>query len=150
MTAGPPPPVATNVLINELDSDTPGTDAAEFIELYDGGAGGTALDGLVVVFYNGSNDLSYAAFDLDGFHTNASGYFTLGDTAVPGVDFVIDSNILQNGADAVAHSGRQRHGLPCRHRRHHRQSPGRRRLRHGRRGRSRVAGAAEYRPAAGQ
>ena len=102
MTAGPPPPVATNVLINELDSDTPGTDAAEFIELYDGGAGGTALDGLVVVFYNGSNDLSYAAFDLDGFHTNASGYFTLGDIAVPGVDFVIDSNILQNGADAVA------------------------------------------------
>ena len=101
-TAGPPPPVATNVLINELDSDTPGMDAAEFIELYDGGAGGTALDGLVVVFYNGSNDLSYAAFDLDGLHTNASGYFTLGDPGVPGVDFVIDSNILQNGADAVA------------------------------------------------
>ena len=66
-TAGPPPPVATNVIINELDSDTPGTDAAEFVELYDGGAGDTALDGLVVVFYNGSNDLSYAAFDLDGF-----------------------------------------------------------------------------------
>ena len=82
-TAGPPPPVATNVLINELDSDTPGTDAAEFVELYDGGAGGTALDGLVVVFYNGSNDLSYAAFDLDGFHTNASGYFTLGNPGVP-------------------------------------------------------------------
>ena len=88
-TAGPPPPVATNVIINELDSDTPGTDAAEFVELYDGGAGDTALDGLVVVFYNGSNDLSYAAFDLDGFHTNASGYFTLGNAGVPGVDFVI-------------------------------------------------------------
>ena len=104
-TAGALPPVATNVLINELDSDTPGSDAAEFVELYDGGAGGTALDGLVVVFYNGSNDLSYAAFDLDGFHTKAGGYFTLGNPAVPGVDFVFGpgtSGILQNGADAVA------------------------------------------------
>ena len=52
-TASPPPPVATNVIINEIDSDTPGTDAAEFVELYDGGAGNTPLDGLVVVFYNG-------------------------------------------------------------------------------------------------
>ena len=104
-TAGPPPPVATNVIINELDSDTPGTDAAEFVELYDGGAGDTALDGLVVVFYNGSNDLSYAAFDLDGFQTDASGYFTLGNPGVPGVDLVFNpgaAGLLQNGADAVA------------------------------------------------
>ena len=43
-----PPPVATNVRINELDSDTPGADAAEFVELYDGGVGGTHLDGLTV------------------------------------------------------------------------------------------------------
>ena len=104
-TANATPPVATNVIINEIDSDTPGTDAAEFVELYDGGTGNTALDGLVVVFYNGSNDLSYAAFDLDGFHTDASGYFTLGNPGVPGVDLVFDpgaSGLLQNGADAVA------------------------------------------------
>ena len=66
-TADPPPPVATNVIINEIDADTPGTDTAEFVELYDGGVGNTPLDGLVVVFYNGNGDLSYAAFDLDGF-----------------------------------------------------------------------------------
>ena len=149
-TAGPPPPVATNVLINELDSDTPGTDAAEFIELYDGGAGGTALDGLVVVFYNGSNDLSYAAFDLGGLHTNASGYFTLGDTGVPGVDFVIDSNILQNGADAVAILAGNATDFPAGTAVTTRQSPGRCRLRHGRHGRPRVAGPAEPRAAAGQ
>ena len=104
-TAGPPPPVATNVIINELDADTLGTDTAEFVELYDGGDGNTALDGLVVVFYNGSNDLSYAAFDLDGYHTSASGYFTLGNPGVPGVDLLFGpgaSGILQNGADAVA------------------------------------------------
>jgi DNA/RNA endonuclease G (NUC1) len=104
-TANPLPPVATNVIINEVDADTPGVDSAEFVELTDGGIGNTPLDGLVVVFYNGSNDQSYAAFDLDGFHTNANGYFTLGNPGVAGVDLVFSpgaSGLLQNGADAVA------------------------------------------------
>jgi uncharacterized repeat protein (TIGR01451 family) len=100
--ATPPPPVAENIVINELDSDTPGADTLEFVELYDGGVGNTSLTGLVVVFYNGSNDLSYAAFDLDGFSTDANGYFVLGNTAVPGRDVVFADNFLQNGADAVA------------------------------------------------
>jgi predicted extracellular nuclease len=100
--AASPPVVANNVIINELDSDTPGTDAAEFVELYDGGVGNTSLTGLVVVFYNGSNDLSYRAIDLDGFSTNAAGYFTLGNAGVPGVDVIFPGNILQNGQDAVA------------------------------------------------
>ncbi len=99
-TAAPPQPVATNVIINEVDADTPGTDTAEFIELYDGGVGNTSLDGLVVVFFNGNGDVSYAAFDLDGFFTNANGYFTLGNGA--GSDLPFGSNLLQNGADAVA------------------------------------------------
>jgi len=91
-----------SVMINEVDSDTPGTDAAEFIELYDGGVGNSLLSGLVVVLFNGNNDLSYAAYDLDGYSTNASGYFTLGNAAVPGVDLVFTGNFLQNGQDAVA------------------------------------------------
>ncbi len=101
-TANPPPPVATNVIINEVDADNPSTDTTEFVELYDGGVGNTSLTGLVVVFYNGSSDLSYASFDLDGFTTNANGYFTLGNAAAPGVDLVFPDNTLQNGADAVA------------------------------------------------
>lgn len=92
----------TPVIINELDSDTPGTDTMEFIELFDGGTGNTPLDGLVVVFYNGSNDLSYLALDLDGFSTNAEGYFVLGNAAVPNVGLVFPNNTLQNGPDAVA------------------------------------------------
>ena len=32
-------PVSGQILINELDADQPGTDSAEFIELYDGGTG---------------------------------------------------------------------------------------------------------------
>jgi|GEM_PF-2667339 hypothetical protein len=93
------PPVIT---INEVDADTPGTDIAEFVELYDGGVGNTPLDGLVVVFFNGADDKSYAAFDLDGFTTDANGFFVLGNAATPNVALIFPNNTLQNGADAVA------------------------------------------------
>ncbi len=94
---------AVFVMINEVDSDTPDTDVLEFVELYDGGVGNTALDGYVLVFYNGSNDLSYAAYDLDGYSTDANGYFLLGNAGVvPTPSIIFPSNGLQNGADAVA------------------------------------------------
>jgi predicted extracellular nuclease len=97
----PPPP--SPMIINELDSDTPGTDAAEFVELYDGGLGNTDLTGLVLVFYNGNGDVSYAAFDLDGRSTNAAGYFVLGNSGVtPTPDLTFTNGTLQNGEDAVA------------------------------------------------
>jgi hypothetical protein len=95
-------PPATNVIINEIDADTPGSDTAEFIELYDGGVGNTSLNGLVLVLFNGANDLSYNAFDLDGKTTDANGYFVIGNAAVPGVDQVLSNGFLQNGQDAVA------------------------------------------------
>jgi endonuclease G, mitochondrial len=104
-TANAPPPGAGNVVINEVDADTPGVDSAEFVELYDGGVGNTALDGLVVVFYNGGDHKSYAAFDLAGRMTNGNGYFTLGNPGVTGVDLVFPpgpNGLLQNGPDAVA------------------------------------------------
>jgi hypothetical protein len=91
------------VIINEIDSDTPGSDTLEFVELYDGGGGNTPLDGLVIVFYNGNGDVSYNAFDLDGFSTDASGHFLLGNSGViPTPDVIFGNNSLQNGADAVA------------------------------------------------
>lgn len=94
-------PPAT-IVINEIDSDTPGDDRAEFVELYDGGVGNVSLDGLVVVLFNGNGDTSYAAFDLDGFSTSADGFFVLGNVALPVFDLIIPGNSLQNGADAVA------------------------------------------------
>ena len=93
------PPVFT---INEVDSDTAGTDTAEFLELYDGGVGGASLDGLALVFFNGSNDASYRTIDLAGRATNADGFFVVGNEGVPGVDIVIPSNGIQNGADGIA------------------------------------------------
>ena len=95
-------PIASQMLINELDSDTPGSDTAEFIELSDGGAGNTNLDGLVVVLFNGGDDLSYRAVDLDGQQTNGTGYFVIGNPAVTSADLIIPNGALQNGADAVA------------------------------------------------
>jgi len=100
--SGGTPPAATSVVINEVDADTLGSDTAEFVELYDGGAGNTDLTGLILVLFNGSNDASYAAYDLDGYKTNSNGYFLLGNSAVTGVNLVIPNGKLQNGADAVA------------------------------------------------
>ncbi len=99
---------SAQVLINEVDADTPGTDSAEFVELYDGGAGNTDLTGLVLVFFNGSDDLSYTpAFDLDGLSTDANGFFVIcGDAAnVANCDLELGpgtTDMIQNGADAVA------------------------------------------------
>ncbi|MCG8461903.1 MAG: thrombospondin type 3 repeat-containing protein, partial [Holophagales bacterium] len=99
---------AAGVVINEVDADTPGSDTAEFVELYDGGIGNVALDGLVLVVFNGSDDQSYnlggqaSALDLDGLSTDGAGFLVIGNAAVPGVDVVFGDGSLQNGADAVA------------------------------------------------
>ncbi len=71
------------LLINELDSDTPGSDNREFIELFDGGVGNSALDDYVVVLYNGNSDTSYAALNLDGYTTDAAGLFRAGKCSRP-------------------------------------------------------------------
>ena len=91
-----------DLVINEVDADTPGTDYEEFIELYDGGKGNLSLTGYVVVLYNGNGDISYASYDLNGYSTNAEGYFVLGNSSVSNADITINNNSIQNGADAIA------------------------------------------------
>ena len=89
--------------LNEIDSDQNATDNAEFIEIFDGGVGNASLDGMVVVLFNGSNDLSYRAIDLTGYTTDDDGFFVIGSENVPNVDLVaFTTDGLQNGADAVA------------------------------------------------
>ncbi len=105
MFAGGGEPPARTVVINEIDADQDGTDMAEFVELYDGGAGGTSLDGLSLVLFNGglAGDPEYRTVSLDGQVTDADGYFVVGSALVENVDLVAwTSNGLQNGADAVA------------------------------------------------
>lgn len=97
------PASAQTLVINEIDADTPGSDVAEFVELYNAGSEAVSLDGHVVVFFNGNGATSYAAFDLSG--TLAAGdYYVLGNPGVPNVNQTFDpgsSGALQNGADAV-------------------------------------------------
>jgi len=92
-------PLNGSFVINEVDAATPGFDQGEFIEII--GPPNAPLDGLVIVLFNGNNDLSYAAFDLDGFTLDANGFFVLGNAGVPNVDMIISDNTIQNGADGV-------------------------------------------------
>jgi len=116
-----------SILINEVNAvaDT----ADEFIELFDGGAGGTQLGGLVLVLYDNSLQ-SYVALDLDGVVTDASGYLLIGGTNTPhdmllptalndgaaaiglyigdGVDFTPGTDITSNGLiDALVYDSGQ-------------------------------------------
>ncbi|TGD59557.1 endonuclease [Flavobacterium humi] len=93
----------SQVVINELDSDTPSTDDKEFIELKST-VPNTSLDGYVLVFFNGANNQSYLTMDLDGITTNSNGIATIGASLlspVPNRYLPFDS-IIQNGPDAVA------------------------------------------------
>lgn len=98
----------SQVVINEIDSDTPGADQHEFVELKTP-QGYTTLDGYVLVFFNGSTSSSttglksYYAVDLTGITTDINGLALVGNAAVsPVPDLVIPDNTIQNGADAIA------------------------------------------------
>ncbi|MGY0391954.1 endonuclease [Bizionia sp. KMM 8389] len=93
------------IVINELDCDTPGIDTEEFLELKSD-TPNFNLDGYVVVFFNGSssgNNSSYFTIDLDGYTTDENGLLLIGsDTVTPFPQLLISANTIQNGADAVA------------------------------------------------
>lgn len=93
------------IVINELDCDSPGAENMEFIELLSE-TPNFPLDGYLVVFFNGStsgNNSSYFTVDLDGLTTDINGLLLIGSNSVsPVPQFLIAENVIQNGADAVA------------------------------------------------
>lgn len=93
------------VVINELDCDTPSIDDKEFVELLSE-TPFFSLDGYVLVFFNGSasgGNTSYMALDLDGCETDINGLFLIGsNSVVPTPQYLIPVSVIQNGADAVA------------------------------------------------
>ncbi len=98
-------PAWSQWVINEIDADQTGADTAEFIELFDGGAGGTSLDGIVLVLVNGGRDSVYRVIDLEGQVASEEGYFVVGSPDVPNVNWILDpgrSGAIQNGPDGVA------------------------------------------------
>jgi hypothetical protein len=99
----------SSFVINEINPDPSevGADTTEFVELY--GTPGMSLDGYVMVCFNGgtgTNNVSYGAYDLDGYSIPASGYFVIGNPLVPNVNYIVPlptapAAFLQNGPDAV-------------------------------------------------
>lgn len=96
------------IVINELDSDTPGIDDKEFVELKSA-VPNFSLDGYVLVFFNGNaesastGNKSYLTISLNGLTTDANGLVLIGCNAVsPVPQKIMGDNLIQNGADAVA------------------------------------------------
>ena len=99
--------LTAQIFINELDSDTPGIDNKEFVEIrtltpY------SSLNGYVLVFFNGNAasstaNLSYYTIDLSNITTDINGIATIGSNSVsPVPNKIIPDNIIQNGEDAIA------------------------------------------------
>jgi Endonuclease I/Secretion system C-terminal sorting domain len=92
------------VVINELDSDTPSTDDKEFIELKST-TPNFSLNGYVLVLFNGTGsqaNLSYYVIDLDGLTTDVNGIAVIGNNLVsPVPDKFLPDNIFQNGPDGI-------------------------------------------------
>ncbi|TCK68683.1 putative secreted protein (Por secretion system target) [Winogradskyella wandonensis] len=95
------------LVINELDANDPSTDDEEFIELKSL-TPNFSTDGYILVFFNGNNtsagnDLSYLAFDLNGYTTDSNGLLVLGNLNVsPFPQVLLTNGLFQNGTDAVA------------------------------------------------
>lgn len=95
----------SQVVINEIDVDSPSTDTMEFIELLTDSPE-QSLNGYVLVLFNGSTsggDSSYFALDLDGLTSDVNGVLLIANQMVSPVgEFILFDNTIQNGADAIA------------------------------------------------
>jgi len=97
----------SQVVINELDSDTPSIDDREFVELKSD-VPFFSLEGYVLVFFNGNPNSStanssYLTVDLSGLVTDANGLVVIGSALLSPVPArIIPDNVIQNGEDAVA------------------------------------------------
>ena len=96
------------LILNEVDYDQPGTDTAEFAEIFNAGSQPVSLDGIAVVFVNGSNNTEFLRVNLSG-SLSAGGYAVIaGPDVVPQVgsllfQFPNSQDNIQNGSpDGIA------------------------------------------------
>ena len=100
--------VSTTVVINEIDYDQPGTDAAEFLELKNVSSSPIDLDSYSVELVNGNagGATNYQTIDLPAVPLAAGDYFVVCASTVTtpncDLDASPDANLIQNGSpDAV-------------------------------------------------
>ena len=76
--------MTSQIVINELDTDTPSTDTQEFIELKSD-TPNYSLNNFVIVLFNGSDsggNSSYFTIDLNGYSTDVNGLLLIGSNDV--------------------------------------------------------------------
>lgn len=107
-TPSPTPQVSTSLVINEIDYDQPGTDAAEFIEIKNISASAIGLQGWTVELINGNNGGATpyppSPIALQNVNLAAGDYYVVCGTgsSVPNCDLFVSSFTIQNGPpDAV-------------------------------------------------
>ncbi|MDY0000975.1 MAG: DUF4215 domain-containing protein [Polyangia bacterium] len=95
------------LMINEVDYDQIGTDLMEFVELYNASTAAVDLEGLFLVFINGSGNAEYRRVDLAPVGTLGPGeYLVVGSAAlvatvpagVATLSFAATQDNVQNGA----------------------------------------------------
>jgi uncharacterized protein len=106
-TFGDGAPGAPMLVINEIDYDQPGSDAAEFVEIRNNGSSPIDLGGWTLVLVNGNGGAPYNTIDLGGSMIAGGDYLVVCANAATvancDIDASPDSNFVQNGApDAVA------------------------------------------------
>ncbi|WP_176723350.1 YDG domain-containing protein [Roseivirga misakiensis] len=89
----------TGLLINEIQPKASAD--FEFVEIFNNSNETQNLSGLVLVLFNGSNDLAYKDIGLEGTLVG-SDYLVIGGEQVPNLDEDWGSTSFQNGTDAVA------------------------------------------------
>lgn len=103
----PPEPGSGQLIINEVDYDQPTVDTAEFVEILNNTTESMPLEGIAVVFVNGSDNMEYRRVNLSG-QLIAGGYAVVagpdvtpqaGSLAFP---FSLGADNIQNGPDAIA------------------------------------------------
>jgi large repetitive protein len=104
-TTGPP---YLQLVINEVDYDNLGTDAHEFVEIFNPGPAVVPLSDLSMMLFNGDNSLPYGTVALGAAGTLAAGqYFVVASntvTVAPGAlvfRFPMADNNIQNGPDGL-------------------------------------------------
>lgn len=101
--------LGSGLVINEVDYEQPGSDNAEFVELYNAGTSPVALGNYELAFIDGADGLSYGNGPLSGVLPPGQ-YLVIGSLSVtsalpPGVQGLPlpSDNFIQNGApDGIA------------------------------------------------
>ncbi|XP_039632133.1 uncharacterized protein si:ch211-183d21.1 isoform X1 [Polypterus senegalus] len=99
-----PPKTYVDFLLNEVNTDSPGSEEdLEFIELWHTSGKRASLENIWLLLFNGKGNKPYKEISLIGYHTDDGGFFLLGGAKVmPKPQYSLPPNTVQNGPDAIA------------------------------------------------